>query len=159
MPVIRRPRKRQSPYVKTVRKMRQQDAQEKRRPRSSIWLRSHLSTGIVRFESPGPKSSTGCEPARVIGVVRFERVAVSKAFLNEWRILKRPGGRNQPNNARFSATHFKTNDLPPLIWTQTPVQGRHQQRNAHFSAARSATHFKSARASGPTFTEPLRLVP
>lgn len=62
---------------------------------------------------------------------------------------------NRVNNARFSAARFKTSDLPPLIWTQIPVQSRHQQRNERFSATRSTTraaiHFKSARAPGTPY--------
>lgn len=83
----------------------------------------------------------------------FSRIPQRLAGFNAFR---RP---NRVNNACFSAARFKTSDLPPLIWTQIPVQSRHQQRNERFSATRDATHFKSARASKLAFTEPLRLVP
>ena len=37
----------------------------------------------------------------------FQRVAVFKSFRKQ----------NQSNDVRLSATHFKTSDLPPLVWT------------------------------------------
>ena len=77
-----------------------------------------------KYERDGIQAQVAARPgeatarpgeATVFALNGAKRVAVFRAFLGEWRFLKRPLMRNRLDNARISATRFKMSDLPPLV--------------------------------------------